>query len=614
MTTPIALHLDLAALAEEGVDLEYKRATGRSGTGELPKSFWATYSAMANTSGGLIILGIHQKRNEFLVYGIEEMSGLQKTLWDSLNNQQIVSINLLDNEDVVPRVVEEKTVLAVRVPRAKRGERPVYIGPNPMTGTYRRGHEGDYLCDEETVRRMLAERVEDVRDRRVLSRFTMDDIHIPTLQKYRNRMAGIKPDHPFLSLDDQPFLKSLGGFARDRESGEEGLTLAGLLMFGQLNSIFEAVPHYVVDYQERPRAYTELRWVDRVTTDGTWAGNLFEFYLLVIGRLYRDVKVPFQLERDLRVDSSTVHVALREALVNTIIHADYTGRSSILVVKRPDLFGFRNPGTMRVPVDEAIEGGLSDCRNRTLQKMFQLVGLGEQAGSGVPKIYIYWTEQWRRPILVESVDREETTLTLFLASLLPPNVLTELDDRVGPEFRKMPNLERLALATVAIEGQVTHPRLKSMCAEHPHDITRALASLVREGHLDSSGVTRSKYYYFPGEPPKPDSGPEPSRLLGSSEHLAPDSEHLEALMLDAEEVRSSGKCPREKVERAIIAVARTRYLTLKQLAHILGRSENTIRQNYLSKMVEAGQIRLRYPGVPRHPRQAYTSAEMPADP
>lgn len=57
------------------------------------------------------------------------------------------------------------------------------------------------------------------------------------------------------------------------------------------------------------------------------------------------------------------------------------------MVKRPDLFGFRNPRDLRVPVDVAIQGGNSDCRNRALQTMFRLVGLGEQSGSGIPKIF-----------------------------------------------------------------------------------------------------------------------------------------------------------------------------------------------------------------------------------
>lgn len=76
-----------------------------------------------------------------------------------------------------------------------------------------------------------------------------------------------------------------------------------------------------------------------------------------------------------------MHVALREALANVLVQADYTKRASVLVVKRPDMFGFRTPGLMRIPVEVALHGGEPDCRNRNLHKMFRFVGVGEQAGS-----------------------------------------------------------------------------------------------------------------------------------------------------------------------------------------------------------------------------------------
>ena len=48
---------DFAGLAES-FDLECKAAQGRHGRGELPEDFWKSYSAMANTDGGVIVLGI----------------------------------------------------------------------------------------------------------------------------------------------------------------------------------------------------------------------------------------------------------------------------------------------------------------------------------------------------------------------------------------------------------------------------------------------------------------------------------------------------------------------------------------------------------------------------
>lgn len=74
----------------------------------------------------------------------------------------------------------------------------------------------------------------------------------------------------FLSPEDR-------GLAERQESDQEGLTAAGLLMFGKHTTIQEAFPLYMLDYQERPATQTEPRWLDRLTLDGTWSGNLYDF-------------------------------------------------------------------------------------------------------------------------------------------------------------------------------------------------------------------------------------------------------------------------------------------------------------------------------------------------
>jgi predicted HTH transcriptional regulator len=100
---------------------------------------------------------------------------------------------------------------------------------------------------------------------------------------------------------------------------------------------------------------------------------------------------------------------LREALLNTLIHADYTVRASVLVVKQPSGFVFRNPGMMRVPVAQALAGGASDCRNRTLHQMFLFINLGERAGSGLPKIRSGWEDMGHALSLSDSFDPYEQT-------------------------------------------------------------------------------------------------------------------------------------------------------------------------------------------------------------
>jgi ATP-dependent DNA helicase RecG len=486
----------------EGADFEAKKAAGRDGKGELPASFFDTYSAMANTGGGVILLGAEEGPDRRLrAFGIADVARVRKQLWDALNARQKVSANLLREQDIAVLDVDGKRLLRVRVPRAGREHRPVYVGENPFSkerhaGTFRRNYEGDYRLGPEEIRRLMAEQVEQERDSRILAGFSMADLDAETLARYRQSFKTHRPSHRWNALDDEQFLLQTGGRARDRATGAVGLTAAGLLMFGQLAAIEQEYPHYRLDYREL--GPPSERWADRVTTDGSGADNVFDFFYAVIRRLTRDLRVPFRLEGAVRVGETRVHEALREALVNALTHADYTGRSAVTIVKEAGLYRFENPGGPRVPPAQAKAGGLSDCRNRTLQKMFHLVGLAERIGSGLMSVYETWHEQhWREPEFSESFEPERTTLVLTTASLLPSDTLDALEQRLGPRFRGLDELQRVALVTVELEGNVTHARLREMTSKHPREVTLALHGLVQRGLLQSSGQHRSTSYTWP---------------------------------------------------------------------------------------------------------------------
>lgn len=485
----------------EGVDFEAKKAAGRDGKGEVPSSFFDTYSAMANTSGGVILLGAEEDGGSLKAFGIVDVARVRKQLWDSLNDRGKVSANLLREQDVAVLDVDGKKLLRVRVPRAGREHRPVYVGPNPFAkerhvGTFRRNYEGDYRLGLEEIRRMLAEQVEQERDARILVGFSVADLDAETLARYRQTFKTLRPSHRWNALDDEHFLLQIGGRAQDRTTGAVGLTAAGLLMFGHLAAIEQEYPYYRLDYREaEPEG---ARWADRVTTDGSGSDNVFDFFHAVIRRLVRDLRVPFRLEGEVRVGETRVHEALREALVNALTHADYTGRSAVTVLKETGLYRFENPGGLRVPPAQAKAGGLSDCRNRTLQKMFHLVGLAERIGSGLMSVYEAWHEQhWREPELIEEFEPERTILVLTTASLLPSDTLEALERRLGPHFRELDELQRIALVTVELEGGVTHARLREMTSKHPREVTLALSGLVQRGLLQSSGQHRSTSYTWP---------------------------------------------------------------------------------------------------------------------
>ena len=405
---------DILAL-KEGIEIECKLAQGRNGKGTLPKDFWETYSAFANTTGGDVFLGIKEKtQGHFELAGIKEPQKVIDELWTNLNNSEKVSANVLHNQHVNVLEIDGQNIIHIHVPQALRTQRPVYINGNPLRGTFKRFNSADIKQDNESVRRMLAEQVEDSRDIKILTGFSLDDLCLETLSDYRNLFSAYKPNHPWLALDDLSFLTNLGCWRKNRDTQQHGLTLAGLLMFGEYPAIVEVVPNYMLDYQELPDNIGDIRWLDRIVPDGMWSGNLFDFYRKVIRKLEADLKIPFSIKNNIRQDDTLTHQAMREAFVNCLVHADYSQRASVKVVKSSKGFSFRNPGLMRVPIETALQGGESDCRNRTLQQLFLMIGLGEKAGSGVAKIKQGWTDFDHAMKLEEAFIPSEQTLVELL--------------------------------------------------------------------------------------------------------------------------------------------------------------------------------------------------------
>lgn len=644
---PVNDLLDLQSLSESA-ELEFKLAQGSDGKGKLPEDFWRSYSAMANSRGGYVVLGIREKKGNFTVDGISDTSTVIKQLFDTANNKKKVNINLLTEQSVKKVGINGKNIIIIEIPAAKREQKPVYLNNQPMGETYIRRHEGDCHCSEEQIKRMFAEQVEESRDDRLLTGFDFNDVDQDSLRAYRNLLAIAKPQHPWLELELVDFFRSIGGWRRDRQTGEEGLTLAGILMFGSWNAIQDAVPNYFVDYRERDDSNPDSRWIDRIYPDGSWSGNVFDFYRRIYRKLTTELKVPFELQDGIRQGETKVHESIREALVNTLVHADYTGRSSILVVRRPDLFGFRNPGLMRIPPEIAVKGGETDCCNRRMHQMFLMIGVGERAGSGVPKIMSGWKwANWRTPKLYEKTEpSEQTLLELSTTSLISQEVTERLVSLFGRTFYQLDDLERMIIVTAATEGWVNHERACQLTSRHSRDVTLTFPRLVDKGFLVASGEKRDKSYSLPGmELPSPEevfanalsSSPDLTHNVQSLTHSTSDSvnsadernEHgrfisslldkpfiddlnalSEPFRHEIEVLTAPSRLHRrletEVMKDMLMRLCSGHYLSVAVMEVLLERKAQSIRQNYLKPMVDSKQLKLAFPNKPNSPRQGYT--------
>lgn len=408
------MDLDLKALK---IDRENSVVEAKKASFSLPKTIWETYSAFANTNGGQILLGVSEdsETKELIVSGIMDPLKVKKEFWDTINNPQKVSHNILSDNDFNEITLKDgKTIFIIRVPRAKLELRPIYINDDILKGSYKRNHEGDYHMTREDVSKMLRDASPYSYDLTVYDDLPLSVLSDETINKYRRYHEGHKDNHPWKNLNKEQYLLMLGAAAFSDQDGMVHPTMAGLLMFGEEHIITRIFPNYFLDYRENLDP-AKVKWSDRVQSiSGDWSGNIFDFYILINNKLVMDLKVPFRLRGMERVDSTPLHDAVREALINCLSNADYFGRCGIVIKKNVDSIIYENPGSIRVGKEQMMRGGVSDARNKTIMKMFNLLGYGERAGSGIPLI-IQATKELGLPTpeVSENIELDRTIFTIF---------------------------------------------------------------------------------------------------------------------------------------------------------------------------------------------------------
>ena len=421
----------------------------KKANGGLPISLWDTYSAFANCYGGVIILGVKEEKDgSWKTTGLQNASKLRKDFWDTINN------------DI-------------------------------FNGTFRRNYEGDYHCTRLQVKTMLRDQTERTMDMEVLDKIPMEDLNYDTIHGYRNSHRSLKEGHPFERLNDYEYLRSIGAAAISDEDGQLHPTAAGMLMFGDEYNIVRHFPEYFLDYREELDPTT--RWSDRLqSSSGEWSGNVCDFYFRVYNKIIKDVKVPFKMSGGERIDDTPVHKALREALANCLINADYHGLRGVVIRKEPDKLVLANPGYVRTGKKQMRLGGESDPHNKALMKMFNLINIGERAGSGVPNIFNVWADEgWQEPEIEERFDPDRTILSLSFKKSDDKKATIKSDDKKSTKTGKQ---QEKILNHMEAEKEY---RLQDFCDLLGLKETRTkeiLKPLISDGKITVIGKNKDRRY------------------------------------------------------------------------------------------------------------------------
>jgi len=273
-----------------------------------------------------------------------------------------------------------------------------------------------------------------------------------------------------------------------------------------------------------------------------------------------------------------------------------------------------------------------------------MIGLAEEAGTGMSKILRAWRELgFRLPAIETGSERYEFTLTLRHAHLL------EEDDRLwlGDLGSHWSEAEQLALVWAKREGEIDNLTLRGLTGQHSADATKVLVGLRDRGLLQKLGAKRGARYQLgplaaverniattsraevenaqgsrvsPGDLGTNLQGREPSSGgfksipgdLGVLHSASTTDAEWQELLTLAKDVRESRYVSAQVRDAVVVALCARTPLSLDEMVALLGRSEDYLR-HVLRPLLASGKLAYLYPTQPSHPRQKYVAARRDED-
>ena len=455
---------------DEKAEIEFKSAKTK-----IPLSFYETYSAFANTKGGTIFLGI--KENEkapHVLEGVENAKAKRKQLFDALLNKSKVSVCLCKEEDIEIIPSPKGDIIRVHVNEADAKDKPVYLNGD-IRESYFRNDSGDHLLLEEQIESFLNDKSEvrfDSKANQISAE--IEDLDQESLALFLQEIkdAGKLPSAS--GLNPEKILMRIGAFAKSREDNEYKLTNGAILFLGKSADIASICPSLWLDFQVQSE-FGE-RFADRITNkDLICEGNIFQFFYRSIGKAFASAPSPFFVDGGKDVGRAKMQKMLREAFANALSNLDLFDTKGLRIQSDARGITFTNAGTMLVPYEIALTGGVSRPRNPTIFAFFQALGISDRGGYGIP--FIFDAADELSLLAPRLIERKETNETILRIHYLPRR------NRKSEEETKILNLlsaERNYLSILEIANKTGLGRDKTR---------RAVELLLLEGLLEDNGKT-----------------------------------------------------------------------------------------------------------------------------
>ncbi|GAA0500448.1 hypothetical protein Ade02nite_27860 [Paractinoplanes deccanensis] len=483
----------LESLRTHGADhytCEAKRAKGG-----IPATLWESVSAFSNAAGGVILLGVDEKSG-FTVTGIDDPAATEAQI-GAICSEMEPPIRA----EIVTLALDGKNVTVCTVPQLPRDQRPCHRRAlGPWAGSRIRVADGDRKLTDYEVAVLLANRTEPRCDLTPVPAARREDFDPVLVDAFLRRIRETRSEI-FQRVDDDRALAMLNVLTAFE--GRLVPTLAGLLVFGVYPQTFEPQLDITVVVYPSSEAGVLGRFGERFVENRSIDGPIPLMVAESIRILKRNMRRRSIVSGIYRVDEwEYPEEVLREALVNALVHRDYSEfarGTQVQVEMYPDRLMIRNPGGLYGPVEVGSLGAVTvtSSRNRALLKILEDTPFGdghmvcENRGTGIARMLMGLTEAGMEPPIFTD-DISTFTVEFPNHTLLDEEALAWLASLPVPPLTRS---QMTALVMMRNGGVLTNSSYRASTGVSDSRVaTRELKELVDAGVVEQTGTRGSATY------------------------------------------------------------------------------------------------------------------------
>ena len=355
-------------LLGENVNTELKEAKK-----ELPKNLFETVCSFLNTTGGYIILGVNDKK-EIIGIDKDKIDKIKKDYTSRCNNKEIINPTIIS--ELKELNIDDKIILYTHIEESNE----IHKHKNKI---FIRNYEGDFdITNNISLLASIHNHKRKIFDEDTIYPHISieEDLRHDLIEKAR-RLANtnVSKRHVWADMNDLELLKSAGLYKIDKTNKKEGITLAGIMLFGKDEVIRNINPYcrtdaiYRVDDLER---YDDRDFIET---------NLLDMYERLLDFITKYTMDRFALNQKMRRISPR-NIMAREMVINTLMHRSLTDGHTSRIIIYKDKIICENPNSFGTMTKLSLENYTPFAKNPTLAKFFREIGYAEELGSGVKRI------------------------------------------------------------------------------------------------------------------------------------------------------------------------------------------------------------------------------------